>query len=325
MFYRGRKLRGSPVLREMLRETRLHPEDLIMGYFVADTKDKDFCKAIQAMPGQYQLSLEKLLQTVRRAVDCGLRACLLFGLPAVKDAVGSGAYARDGIVQRAVSALKENFPELLVITDVCLCEYTDHGHCGLVSPEGEVRNDASVELIARTALSHAEAGADMVAPSDMMDGRVAAIRTILDEAGFTALPIMSYAVKHASAFYGPFREAAESAPRFGDRKSYQMDPANRREAMREAAADIEEGADIIMVKPAISCLDLIREVRDAWDLPVAAYQVSGEYSMIKAAAQLGWIDEKAVLMEALTGIKRAGAELIISYYTQELLEQGWLS
>lgn len=325
MFYRGRRLRGGPVLREMMRETALRPADLIMPYFVEETDDPAYRQPIGAMPGQYRYSLDSLEKAVGRDVEAGLRSCLLFGIPASKDARGSGAYAQDGIVQRAVSRLKRAFPSLFVITDVCLCEYTDHGHCGLLTPEGEVQNDPTLQLLARTALSHARAGADMVAPSDMMDGRVAALRSALDEAGFVSLPIMSYAVKYASAFYGPFREAAGSAPQSGDRKSYQMDPGNRREALREAAADAAEGADLLMVKPAGPYLDIIREVRDAFDLPLAAYQVSGEYSLIKSAAELGRIDEQAAVLESLLGIKRAGAELIITYFTSDILQQGLLA
>lgn len=325
MFYRGRRLRKTPVLREMMRETQLRPADLIMPFFVEETPDADLCRPVLSMPGQFRYSLDQLEKAVAEAVSAGLRSCMLFGVPASKDAVGSGAYAKDGIVQQAVRRLKDRFPDLCVITDVCLCEYTDHGHCGLLSPQGEVRNDASLRLLADTAVSHAAAGADMVAPSDMMDGRVAAIRSALDESGFTQLPVMSYAVKYASAFYGPFREAAGSTPRSGDRKAYQMDPANRREALREAAADAEEGADLLMVKPAGPYLDIIREVRDAFDLPVAAYQVSGEYALIKAAGERGWVDETAVTLESLVGIKRAGAELILSYFTRDLLLQGAFS
>lgn len=325
MIYRGRRLRATPVIRDMMRETHLRPENLIMPYFAAETDEANFRKPIASMPGQFQLSLDMLEQTVAQAVDAGLRSCLLFGLPARKDAVGSEAYAENGIVQRAVRRLKGRFPDLCVITDVCLCEYTDHGHCGLISPEGRVRNDATLPLLEKVAISHAQAGADMVAPSDMMDGRVAALRTALDKNGFPMLPVMSYAVKHASSLYGPFREAADSAPQFGDRKTYQMDPANRREALREAAADAGEGADILMVKPAGTCLDIIREVRQSFDLPVAAYQVSGEYSLIKAAGQLGWIDERAVMLESLLAVKRAGAELIITYFAQDILREGLLS
>lgn len=324
MFFRGRRLRKTATLREMVRETVLRPEQLIMPYFVEETPDDSFRKPIEAMPGQWRLSLAELEKEVRLAVGAGLRACLLFGIPAKKDAVGSGAYAENGIVQQAVRRLKAAFPELVVITDLCLCEYTDHGHCGLVTPSGEVRNDATLELLAKTALAQARAGADIIAPSDMMDGRIAAMRAALDDNGFTAVPIMSYAVKYASAFYGPFREAADSAPHFGDRKSYQMDPANRIEAMREAAADVEEGADFLMVKPAGPYLDVIREVKDAFDLPLVAYQVSGEYSLIKAAGMRGWVDEKTVMLESLTGIVRAGADLVITYFAQEILQQGLL-
>jgi len=319
MFYRGRRLRKTSYLRDMVRETVLRPEQLIMPYFVEETPDESFRQPIGAMPGQWRLSLAELEKEVGLAVKAGLRSCLLFGIPAKKDAFGSEAYAENGIVQQAVRRLKEAFPELVVITDLCLCEYTDHGHCGLVTPLGEVRNDPTLALLAKTALSHAKAGADIIAPSDMMDGRIHAIRTALDNSGFDSTPIMSYAVKYASAFYGPFREAADSAPQFGDRKTYQMDPANRMEAMREAAADVEEGADFLMVKPAGPYLDVIREVRDAFDLPLAAYQVSGEYSLIRAAGMQGWVNEEAVILESLTGIKRAGADLVITYFAQELL------
>lgn len=326
-FYRGRRLRRNPVIREMVRETSLSASDLMMLYFVVDTPDEDFRKEIPSMPGQYQLSLRQLEKTVGEAVDAGLRSLMLFGIPKSKDEYATEAYAGDGIVQRAVRLLKSRWPELQVATDVCLCEYTSHGHCGILRQGdtcGEVENDPTLELIARTALSHAEAGADIVAPSDMMDGRVQAIRAALDEAGFINIPIMSYAVKYASAFYGPFRDAAESAPQHGDRKTYQMDPGNAVEAMREAAADIAEGADIIMIKPAGPYQDIIRLVRDNFDVPVAAYQVSGEYSMIKAAALNGWIDEAAVVREALLGIRRAGAKLIMTYYAEQTLKEGWV-
>ncbi len=326
-FYRGRRLRRNPVIREMVRETSLSASDLMMLYFVVDTPDEDFRKEIPSMPGQYQLSLRQLEKTVGEAVDAGLRSLMLFGIPKSKDEYATEAYAGDGIVQRAVRLLKSRWPELQVATDVCLCEYTSHGHCGILRQGdtcGEVENDPTLELIARTALSHAEAGADIVAPSDMMDGRVQAIRAALDEAGFINIPIMSYAVKYASAFYGPFRDAAESAPQHGDRKTYQMDPGNAVEAMREAAADIAEGADIIMIKPAGPYQDIIRLVRDNFDVPVAAYQVSGEYSMIKATALNGWIDEAAVVREALLGIRRAGAKLIMTYYAEQALKEGWV-
>ncbi len=325
MLHRGRRLRATPVLREMLRETRLSAADMIMLYFVEETDDKAYRRPIDSMPGQFRYSIDELEKAVARDVDKGLRSCMLFGIPSAKDAAGSGAYAENGIVQQALRRLRVKFPSLYLITDVCLCEYTDHGHCGLVTSEGEVQNDASVQLLARTALSHVQAGADMVAPSDMMDGRVLAIRENLDKNGFVNSPIMSYAVKYASAFYGPFREAAGSAPQFGDRKTYQMDPANRREALREAAADTEEGADILMVKPAGCYLDIIRDLRQSCTLPLAAYQVSGEYAIIKAAGRMGWIDETAVLLESLIGIKRAGAELILSYFTSELLHRGLVS
>ena len=321
IFYRGRRLRSSAALRSMVRETSLRPESLIMPYFVADTADCKFKSPIPSMPGQFQLSLDMLVDEVGPSVDAGLTSCLLFGLPDAKDEKASGAYADDGIIQKAVRRLKKAFPKLVIITDVCLCEYTSHGHCGMVTPEGDVLNDDSLSLIARTALSHAKAGADIVAPSDMMDGRVTAIREALDANGFSQLPVMSYAAKYASAFYGPFRDAAESAPQFGDRKTYQMDPANSREALREVAADMEEGADMIIVKPAGPYLDILRQTRDFCDLPIAAYQVSGEYSMIKAAAMQGWIDENAVVLESLTGIKRAGADMIITYFAAKLLQE----
>lgn len=319
-FHRGRRLRRTAAIRDIVRETHLHREDLVMPYFVAETGDEAMVKPITSMPGQAQLGMKALLERVAKAVDQGLTSCLLFGIPAEKDAVGSQGYAPDGVVQRAVTALKKRFPALVVVTDVCLCEYTSHGHCGLISSEGEVQNDPTLELLARTALSHADAGADIVAPSDMMDGRVAAIRAVLDGSGHENIPIMSYAVKYASSYYGPFREAAESAPQFGDRKTYQMDPANWREALREAAADVAEGADWLMVKPAGPYLDIIRLVRDNFDLPVAAYQVSGEYSMIKAAAQNGWLDHDKAMVESLIAIKRAGADVILSYFTEDLLK-----
>ncbi|MDR0238822.1 MAG: porphobilinogen synthase [Deltaproteobacteria bacterium] len=321
-FFRGRRLRRSPVLREMLQETRLAAADLVMPYFVVDTDDKTFRREIGAMPGQFQLSLDTLKEQAAGAVDAGLRSILLFGVPKSKDPQGSEAWNADGIVQKAVRMLKAAWPDLVVITDVCLCEYTSHGHCGLLSVEGAVLNDPTLELLARVAVSHARAGADMVAPSDMMDGRVEAIRTALDRETFYQLPIMSYAVKYASSYYGPFRDAADSAPKSGDRKSYQMDPGNAREGLREAAADLAEGADILMVKPAGSYGDMIRLLADTFDAPVAAYQVSGEYSMIKAAGQRGWIHEEAVILESLLGIKRAGASLILTYFAEELLKKG---
>ncbi|NCC94355.1 MAG: porphobilinogen synthase [Opitutae bacterium] len=320
-FHRGRRLRSRSVLRDMVRESRLGREDLIQPYFVVES-DPDFKKPIGSMPGQFQLGLNQLLNEVGPAVDAGLKSLILFGIPVEKDPAGTQAYAENGIVQEAIRRIKSRWPELIVVADTCLCEYTSHGHCGLVSPEGVVQNDPTLALLARTAVAQAQAGADIIAPSDMMDGRVAAIREALDEKGFLDTPIMSYAVKYSSAFYGPFRDAAESAPKFGDRKTYQMDPANWREGLREAAADVEEGADILMVKPGLPYLDIIRLVRDNFDLPVAAYQVSGEYSQIKAAAMNGWIDETAVALESLIAFKRAGADLILSYFTQDLLKAG---
>ena len=320
--YRGRRLRRTGTLRAMVRETSLSVRDLIMPYFVVDTMDTMVKNPISSMPGQYQFSLDALEEQVAKDVGNGLHACLLFGIPARKNEMGSEAWAEDGIVQRAVQRLKKRFSKLLIITDVCLCEYTSHGHCGILNPSGMVRNDATVELLVKTAVSHAKAGADIVAPSDMMDGRVGAIRKALDAEGFEHIPVMSYAAKYSGAFYGPFREAAESAPQFGNRKTYQMDPANAREALREVAADIEEGADIIIVKPAMPFLDILYRVRESCNLPVAAYQVSSEYSMIKAAGQNGWIDELAMIEESLLCIKRAGADMIITYFSSEMLEKG---
>ncbi|MBW1981540.1 MAG: porphobilinogen synthase [Deltaproteobacteria bacterium] len=312
--YRARRLRRNELFRQMVRETSLAAHDFICPLFVVPgTRVR---KPVASMPGVFQLSVDELLKEAAEIRDSGVPAVLLFGIPKEKDEVGSGAYARDGIVQQAVRQLKERVANLLVITDVCLCEYTSHGHCGLIS-EGDVDNDATLDLLARTALSHAEAGADMVAPSDMMDGRVAAIRQRLDDNGFSHLPIMAYAAKYASSFYGPFRDAAESAPQFGDRRSYQMDPANSREAIREISLDIEEGADIVMVKPALAYLDVLSRARQEFDLPLAAYNVSGEYSMIKAAAEKGWLDGPLLMMEVLLAIKRAGADLIITYFAKE--------
>jgi len=319
-FHRGRRLRRTPAMRDLVRETVLTANDLIMPYFVAETGPEDMVKPIGSMPGQNQLGIKALVERVGKAMDKGLKSVILFGIPSEKDPVGSQAYAANGVVQRAIRELKKKYPALVVVTDVCLCEYTSHGHCGMLNEDGAVLNDPSLELLAKTALSHAEAGADIVAPSDMMDGRVAAIREMLDNKGYEMIPIMSYAVKYAGSFYGPFREAAESAPKSGDRKSYQMDPANWRDALREAAADVSEGADILMVKPAGPFLDILRLVRDNFDLPLAAYQVSGEYSMIKAAGQLGWIDEKAVMLESILGIKRAGADLILTYFAEDVLD-----
>ena len=319
---RLRRTRRTGGLRGLVRETELSPEDFVYPIFV--TVGEDVRNPVASMPGVFQLSINHALEEARRAHDLGIPGVLLFGIPDEKDEAASGAYDPEGVVQLATKAIKDALPELLVVTDVCLCEYTSHGHCGIVDREkGEVLNDLSLELLARTATTQAEAGADMVAPSDMMDGRVAALRSELDREGFENVPIMAYSAKYASAFYGPFREAARSAPRFGDRRGYQMDPSNAREALREVALDIEEGADIVMVKPALPYLDVIRRVRDATDLPVAAYNVSGEYSMLKAAVQNGWLDEERAVLEALTGIKRAGAEIIISYHAPDAAR--WLA
>ncbi len=310
--YRPRRLRRNEAFRSMIRETRLSVQDLILPLFAIG--GKDIRNPIESMPGQYQLSLDRLAQTATEAEAAGIPAVILFGIPETKDAQGSRAWASDGIVQRAVSAVKDAAPDLAVITDVCLCQYTDHGHCGVVAEDRHIDNDATLDLLARTALSHAEAGADMVAPSDMMDGRVAAIREALDEDGFEHVSIMAYSAKYCSAYYGPFRSAADSAPQFGDRRTYQMDPANGREAVREAGMDMEEGADVLMVKPALAYLDVIYRIRQEFDLPVAAYNVSGEYSLIQAADRLGWIDGERVMMETLTAIKRAGADMILTYF-----------
>jgi porphobilinogen synthase len=312
--YRPRRLRKNAQLRSMVRETNLTVNDLIYPMFVIH--GKKVRKEIPSMPGNFQLSVDNLVKEAQTIHKLGIPAVILFGIPKIKDDVGSGAYDDKGIIQTAVRALKDKIPDLIVITDVCLCEYTNHGHCGIVE-DGEILNDPTLELLAREAVSHAKAGADLVAPSDMMDGRVGAIRDALDEEGFDEIPIMSYAVKYSSAFYGPFRDAAESPPSFGDRSSYQMDPANTREAMREAELDVAEGADFLMVKPALPYLDIIYRVREEFDLPLAAYNVSGEFSMIKAAAKLGWLDEKKVMMESLTSIKRAGADLILTYWAIE--------
>jgi porphobilinogen synthase len=317
---RMRRTRQNEALRGLVRETRLGVEQLIYPLFIAEGLDAP--RAVGSMPGIMQWPLEFIGREAERVAALGIPAVLLFGIPGAKDELGSQAYAEQGVIQQAIRRIKTAAPGLLVITDVCLCEYTSHGHCGLVR-DGEVQNDESLALLARMALSHAEAGADMVAPSDMMDGRVGAIRRALDEQGFSGLPIMAYAAKYASAFYGPFREAAGSAPQFGDRRSYQMDPANAREALREIDLDIAEGADIVMVKPALAYLDVIRRARARCDLPIAAYNVSGEYAMIKAAAMQGWIDERRVAMEVLTGIRRAGADMIITYFAPDVA--GWLN
>jgi porphobilinogen synthase len=310
-----RRLRGSDAIRRLVRETRLHPSQFIWPLFVRS--GTGLRAPIGSMPGVSQTSVDELLRDAGRAAAAGIGGVLLFGIPDTKDATGSSAWDPHGPVPEAVRAVKREFPDLLVITDVCMCEYTDHGHCGLLTPSGDVDNDATLALLAREALAHAEAGADIVAPSDMMDHRVAYLRQALDAAGYTHLPIMSYAAKYASAFYGPFREAAESTPAFGDRRSYQMDPANGREALREVQLDIEEGADMLMVKPAGAYLDIIAAVKRETGLPLAAYQVSGEYSMIKAAAERGWIDGDRAMMESLVAIARAGADMIITYFALE--------
>jgi len=312
--YRPRRMRGNENFRRMIRETRLGVEDLILPLFAIGGKDVK--NPIESMPGHFQLSLDNLVAVAREASELRIPAVMLFGIPDKKDALGTAAYAKNGIVQQAVKAVKNEVPDLAVITDVCLCQYTDHGHCGVV--EGRtIDNDASLDLLARIAVSHARAGADMVAPSDMMDGRVAEIRNSLDENDYDHVPIMAYSAKYYSAYYGPFRQAAHSAPQFGDRRTYQMDPANALEAIREAAMDIEEGADIIMVKPALSYLDIICRIREEIDLPVAAYNVSGEFAMIKAAEKMGWIDGTKVMLETLTSIKRAGADIILTYFALE--------
>jgi porphobilinogen synthase len=298
----------------MVRETSLSPDNFIYPLFV--TFGKGVKKEISSMPGCYQESVDTVTKHAKEVFSLGIPSVILFGVPEHKDETGSGAYDDHGVVQKAIRTIKNKVPELFVITDVCMCEYTSHGHCGIIK-NGDVQNDPTLELLAKEAVSHAKAGADMVAPSDMMDGRVDAIRTALDEEGYAEIPIMSYAAKYASAFYGPFRDAAESTPQFGDRRSYQMDPANRREALKEVAFDIEEGADIVMVKPALAYLDVISDVKDSFDVPVAAYNVSGEYSLVKAAGKLGWIDEQRVMMEILTSIKRAGADLILTYFAKE--------
>ncbi len=316
---RMRRTRQNERLRSLVRETHLNVEQLIYPLFIAENIDEPL--EISSMPGIMQWPLEYLGREAQRVAGLGIPAVLLFGIPSEKDEAGSQAYAAQGIIQRAIRLLKAETPDLLVMTDVCLCEYTSHGHCGVIH-NGNVQNDESLELLAHMALSHVEAGADVVAPSDMMDGRVGAIRRVLDEHGFSSTPIMAYSAKYASGFYGPFREAAASAPQFGDRRSYQMDPANAREALREIDLDITEGADIVMVKPALAYLDVIRLVREHCDLPIAAYNVSGEFAMIKAAAQLGWIDERRIVMEVLTGIRRAGADMIITYFAPDVAE--WL-
>lgn len=317
--YRPRRLRNSEAIRKLVCETSLKISDFIYPLFVVE--GKGIKAPIASMPGIFNFSLDRLEKEVEEVYLLGVLGVILFGIPDHKDALGSQAYAKDGIVQKAVSLIKEKFPDLLVITDVCLCEYTDHGHCGVIK-NGKVLNDPSLELLAKTALSHAKAGADMVAPSDMMDGRIGAIRTVLDENSYQGIPIMAYSVKYASAYYGPFREAADSAPQFGDRKGYQMDGANILEALREAQLDVEEGADILMVKPALAYLDVIKAVKDNFPYPLAAYNVSGEYSMVKAAAQNGWVDEKRIVLESLISMKRAGADILITYHAKDVAS--WL-
>jgi porphobilinogen synthase len=312
--YRPRRLRKNENFRRMIRETKISVDDLVYPLFVISGKDAK--KPISSMPGHFQMSIDHLVKEVQRAKEAGIPAVLLFGIPERKDETASGAFTKDGIIQHAVRRIKDKVPDIVVITDVCLCEYTSHGHCGMLEKD-DVENDTTLEVLAETAVSHARVGVDMVAPSAMMDGQVGAIREALDEAGYENLPIMAYSAKYASCFYGPFREAAESAPKFGDRKSYQMDPANADEAIREISLDVEEGADIIMVKPALPYLDVIRRAREEFDLPIAAYNVSGEFAMIKAAAKLGWIDGERAMMESLTSIKRAGADIIITYFAPE--------
>lgn len=316
MIHRPRRLRRSDAIRALVRETRLAPENFVLPLFVCP--GTGVRREISSMPGVYNLSIDETTTEVSAAYDLGVRSVILFGLPETKDTVASGAYAEDGIVQRAIRAVRQSTPEVIIMADTCLCEYTSHGHCGIVRGN-EVINDESLELLARTALSQAAAGADVVAPSAMMDGQVGAIRELLDSQGFSNTAIMAYAVKYASGFYGPFREAAQSAPEFGDRRAYQMDPPNAREAMREAELDYAEGADILMVKPATVYLDVLKMVRDRFDVPLAAYHVSGEYALIKAAAQKGWIDEERVMLETLTSIKRAGADIILTYYARDAI------
>jgi len=312
--YRPRRLRKNELFRRLVRETYITVDDLVAPLFICPGKGTR--RPVPSMPGVFQLSIDLAIKEVEALRDLGICAVLLFGIPETKDPEATQAFAEKGIIQRAIREIKKKVPDILVITDVCLCEYTNHGHCGILEKE-EVKNDLTLEVLAETAVSHARAGADMVAPSAMMDGQVGAIREALDEAGFEDTPIMAYSAKYASSFYGPFREAAESAPQFGDRKSYQMDPANLDEAMREISLDVSEGADIIMVKPALPYLDVIRRAKEEFDLPLAAYNVSGEYAMIKAAAQLGWLDGERAMMEVLTAIKRAGADIIITYFAKE--------
>lgn len=314
-FKRHRRLRQSATMRAMVKETYLHKEDFIYPIFVID--GENIKNPVESMPGVYQFSLDRLAEEMDEVVSLGIPSVILFGLPAEKDEVGTQAFHDHGIVQEATRFIKKNYPEIIVVADTCLCEFTSHGHCGVVSEDHKILNDPSLDILAKTAVSQAQAGADIIAPSNMMDGFVAAIRKGLDDAGFEDVPIMSYAVKYASAYYGPFRDAADGAPKFGDRKTYQMDPSNRYEAMREATSDVEEGADFLIVKPALSYLDIVRDVRNNYDLPVVAYNVSGEYAMVKAAAINGWVDEKQIVLETLTGMKRAGADLIITYHAKD--------
>ncbi|MBE0477035.1 MAG: porphobilinogen synthase [Coriobacteriia bacterium] len=313
--YRPRRLRANETVRKMVRETVLSPDDLIYPLFVKP--GKGLRDEVPSMPGVFQITIDRLAGEVDGLKSLGVPAVILFGLPETKDEAGTGAYAEDGIVQRAIRAIKEHDSDYYVVTDVCMCEYTSHGHCGILDDRGCVVNDVTLELLAQTAVTHAEAGADMVGPSDMMDGRVQAIRGALDAEGHAEVPIMSYAAKYASAYYGPFRDAADSTPAFGDRRAYQMDPANAEEALREVALDIAEGADIVMVKPALAYMDVIRRVKDEFGHPTAAYNVSGEYALVKAAARNGWIDEDRVVLETLTGFKRAGADLILTYHAKD--------
>ncbi|WP_203288290.1 porphobilinogen synthase [Metabacillus indicus] len=313
-FNRHRRLRSTGSMRSLVRETHLHAEDFIYPIFVVEGEQKR--NEVKSMPGVEQISLDYLNAEMQEVSDLGIKSVIVFGVPDHKDELGTQAYHDHGIVQRAIAQIKENFPELVVIADTCLCQYTDHGHCGIVK-EGKVLNDPTLDLLARTAVSQARAGADVIAPSNMMDGFVAAIRHGLDEAGFEDVPIMSYGIKYSSAFYGPFRDAAHSTPQFGDRKTYQMDPANRLEALREAESDMMEGADFLIVKPALSYLDIIRDVKNNFNVPIVAYNVSGEYAMIKAAAQNGWVDEKAIVMEMMISMKRAGVDMILTYHAKD--------
>ena len=317
LIHRPRRLRRTDAIRALVRETKLAPENFVLPLFVCP--GTGIRREIQSMPGVHNLSVDEATREVSAAFELGVRSVIIFGLPESKDELASGAYAEDGVVQKAIRAIRQATPQMIVMADTCLCEYTSHGHCGVIRGQ-EVLNDESLELIARTAVSQAAAGADVIAPSAMMDGQVSAIREALDESGFEQISIMAYAVKYASAFYGPFREAAESTPAFGDRRAYQMDPPNAREAMREAELDYSEGADILMVKPAVTYLDILKAVRDRFDVPLAAYHVSGEYALIKAAGMKGWIDEERAMMETLTSIKRAGADIILTYYAREAIK-----